>query len=116
LCYSTDKAQVLHEAKKKLRKGGIFIVFDLYLRNRANRLSHSEEIMWDLITKGVAANKFECEKEVEDYMRKEYSVAETKDLSFCILPPSIFREAGGTRSSLFQLPCFCPGGQCSNAV
>lgn len=104
LCYSTDKAQVLREAKKKLRNGGIFIIFDLYQRNRANPLSHAEEIMWELITKGVAANKFECEREVEDYMRKEYSIAEAKDLSFCILPS--FERQESLARPYFNHPAF----------
>jgi len=86
LCYSTNKQQVLREVKKKLRKGGVFIIFDVYQSDRATPLSPSEEVMWELITKGVAANRFERVTDVERYMREHYSLLVAKELSQCILP------------------------------
>jgi len=93
LCYSTNKQQVLGEVKRKLRKGGVFIVFDVYQSDRASPLNPSEKVMWELITKGVAANKFELVKDVENYMREQYSIAVAKDLSQCILPSFERQEA-----------------------
>lgn len=93
LCYSTNKQTVLSEVKKKLRKGGVFVVFDVYQSDRASSLTRSEEVMWELITKGVAANKFENVSDVETYMREQYSIAAAKDLSSCILPSFERQEA-----------------------
>ena len=86
LCCSTNKLQVLREVKKKLKKGGLFIVIDAYKRDRATPMTQSEDIMWKLIEKSTAIEKFECVKEVEGYMHEEYSIAEVKDLSLCVLP------------------------------
>jgi ubiquinone/menaquinone biosynthesis C-methylase UbiE len=86
LCYSTDKSRVLHEARKKLRKDGLLIVFDGYQRDRAEPLSPSEEVMWGLISKSLACETIECVNVVEDYMRKEFSITDVKDLTQCVLP------------------------------
>lgn len=93
LCYSTNKQQVLSEVKKKLRKGGILIVFDVYQSDRASPLTRSEEVMWELIAKGVAAKKFERVSDVETYMRALYSIVLAKDFSPCILPSFDRQEA-----------------------
>lgn len=86
LCYSADKPRVFREVKKTLRPNGKFIVFDLYRSNRAQPLSPSEDVMWQLIIKGVAVQEVERVSDVERYMRKEFSIAEARDLSTCILP------------------------------
>ena len=86
LSHSTDKLQVLREVKKKLKKGGFFIIIDEYRTDRATPLSSSEEIMWKLIEASAAREKFECIKDVEGYMLGEYSIAEASDLSQYILP------------------------------
>lgn len=86
LCYSTDKSQVLHEVRRKLRKGGLLIVFDGYQRGRAEPLSPSEAVMWGLISKSLACETIECVNVVEDSMRKEFSVSDVKDLTQCVLP------------------------------
>jgi ubiquinone/menaquinone biosynthesis C-methylase UbiE len=86
LCYSTDKLRVLHEARKKLKKGGLLIVFDGYQRDRAETLSPSEEVMWGLISKSLACETIECVNVVEDYMREEFSITDVKDLTQCVLP------------------------------
>jgi arsenite methyltransferase len=86
LCYSTNKLQVLREVKKKLKRNGLFIVIDFYLRDRAIPLSKSECTMWKLVEKSFSFDKFECVTGVEDYMREEYSMVVEKDVSRCILP------------------------------
>ncbi len=86
LCYSTDKPRVLREVKKKLRPGGLFIVIDAYQRDRATPLSQSEDVMWRLVSKGAAVEKFEQVDDVEGYMRQEYSVLVSKDFTQCVLP------------------------------
>jgi hypothetical protein len=77
---------VLHEAKKKLRKYGVFIVIDGYQRGRIQPLSRSEDFMWRLIEKSLSCDKIELVSDVEGYMRNEFSVVENKDCSTHVLP------------------------------
>jgi ubiquinone/menaquinone biosynthesis C-methylase UbiE len=86
LCCSTNKSQVLREVKKKLRKGGLFIVIDAYRRERTRPLSHSEEVMAQLIEKGFSVDKFERVEDVEGYMQEVYSIVAAKDITQCVLP------------------------------
>jgi SAM-dependent methyltransferase len=92
LCYSTNKLQVLREVKRKLRRDGLFIIMDAYRKDRATPLTPSEDTMVKLIEKGFALNKFECIKDVEGYMREEYSIAAAKDFTQCVLPSIINNE------------------------
>ena len=92
LCYSTNKLHVFREVKKKLKRGGLFIVIDAYRRDRATPMSQSDEIMIKLIEKGVALEKFEYVGDVESYMREEYSIAMAKDFTENILPSAIYNE------------------------
>jgi arsenite methyltransferase len=121
LCYSTNKRQVLREVKKKLKSGGIFVIFDVYRNDRASPLSDSENTMWELMTKGLAADKFECVREVEEYMREDFSIIATTDLSPCILP-SFDRQESLVRP-YFKHPAFAkainrfvPFGIVKNAI
>jgi SAM-dependent methyltransferase len=104
LCYSIDKPQVFREVKKTLRPNGKFIVFDLYRSNRAQPLSPSEDTMWQLIIKGVAVQEVEHISDVERYMQKEFSIAETQDLSTFILP-FLYRQESLVRP-YFNHPLF----------
>jgi ubiquinone/menaquinone biosynthesis C-methylase UbiE len=85
LCCSTNKSQVLREVKKKLRRGGLFIIIDAYRRER-RPLSHSEDVMAQLIEKGFSVDKFECVEDVEGYMREVYSIIAAKDVTQYVLP------------------------------
>jgi ubiquinone/menaquinone biosynthesis C-methylase UbiE len=93
LCYSTQKLAVLREVRRKLRKGGFFIVFDPYTRNRTIPFNESEETMWKLIYRGSALETFERVDDVEDVMRKEFSIVMTWDLSPCVLPSLEVQES-----------------------
>jgi len=86
LCCSTNKKLVLHEVKKKLKQGGLFIVIDAYRRDCASPLSQSEDVMAQLIEKCFSVDKFECVEDVEGYMREIYSIVESKDITQCVLP------------------------------
>jgi arsenite methyltransferase len=121
MCYSTNKMRALREVKKKLKSGGIFVIFDVYRNDRASPLSDSENTMWELITKGLAADKFECVREVEEYMREDFSITTAKDLSQRILP-SFDRQESLVRP-YFKYPAFAkainrflPLGVVKNAV
>jgi len=89
LCYSTNKLQVLREVKKKLKRDGLFIVIDGYRKDCATPLSPSEKTILKLMQMSWSLDKFECVKDVEDYMRQEYSIAEANDFSQCILPSEV---------------------------
>ncbi len=93
LCHSTNKMRVLREVKKKLRRGGVFIVMDGYKQHRDIPLSQSENIMWKLIEKSVSVDKFESVEDVEGYMREIYSIAESKDITQYVLPSIVRSES-----------------------
>jgi len=86
LCYSTNKKQVLREVKKKLKRDGLFIIIDVYRRDRVAPLSPSEETMLELIEMSWSLDKFEYVKDVESYMQEDYSIAMAKDFTRYILP------------------------------
>ena len=104
LCYSTNKLQVLREVKKKLKKDGLFIIIDGYRKDRAAPLSPSESLMWDLIWKGFVIHKLECIKDVENYMREEYSIALAEDLTPYVLPSMLNHERKSR--DIFSHPTF----------
>ncbi|HXY88792.1 MAG TPA: class I SAM-dependent methyltransferase [Candidatus Acidoferrales bacterium] len=97
LCYSINKLQVLCEVKKKLKRNGLLIIIDVYQRDRGAPLSPSEETMLKLIEMSWSLDKFECIKDVESYMREDYSIVIAKDLTHYILP-SATRVARYNRS------------------
>jgi hypothetical protein len=45
--------------------------------------------MWKLIEMGWSLDKFECVKDVEDYMQEEYSIALAKEATQNVLPSAI---------------------------
>ncbi len=104
LDYSTDKLQVLREVKKKLKRDGLFIVTDGYRKDRAAPMSPSEDIMMRLIERGFAVHEFERIKDVESYMREEYSIALAKDITQWVLPSMVVLER--TSRFFFAHPMF----------
>ncbi len=59
LCHSNRKDIVLKEVRKKLRKGGVFIIFDGYVRKPIDQLSDQETIAKKLTEKTMAVDSFE---------------------------------------------------------
>jgi ubiquinone/menaquinone biosynthesis C-methylase UbiE len=104
LSCSTDKQRVLHEVKKKLKRDGLFIVIDGYQRDRINPLTPSERIMWGLIEKSLSVDKIERVCDVENYMRREYSIIASKELSPYVIP-SMMRFVSAARF-YFSHPIF----------
>jgi SAM-dependent methyltransferase len=86
LCHSNNKPRVLREVKKKLKTNGLLIIFDAYYANRAKPLTQSEDIMCQLVTKSLSVDKFEQVDDVESYMRQEFSIAVSKDISTYVIP------------------------------
>jgi ubiquinone/menaquinone biosynthesis C-methylase UbiE len=104
LSASSNKLQVFHEVKKKLKRDGLFIVIDGYQRDRLNPLTPSEKIMWRLIEKSLSVDKIERASDVENYMRMEYSIVLSKDLSPYVIP-SLTRFVSAARF-YFSHPVF----------
>jgi ubiquinone/menaquinone biosynthesis C-methylase UbiE len=94
LCYSKDKLRFLREVKKKLKTNGLLIIFDGYKTNDAMPCSQSEYIISKLVSKGMAVDSFERVGDVEDYMRQEFSIEVSKDISAHVLPFWEFGEVG----------------------
>jgi SAM-dependent methyltransferase len=94
LCYSKNKLCFLHEVKKKLKTNGLLIIFDGYETNDARPCTQSEDIISKLVSKGMAVDSFERLGDVEDYMRQEFSIEVSKDISAYVLPFWEYAEVG----------------------
>ena len=84
ICHSTNKKKVFDQVCKKLKKRGIFIVYDGYLNKR--NLSDEENLSCILVKKGMAVDSFEHLNDVEGYMKEYFHIQESVDLSVNILP------------------------------
>ncbi|MGZ4947147.1 MAG: class I SAM-dependent methyltransferase [Halobacteriota archaeon] len=104
LCYSTDKLQVFREVKKKLKTNGLLIIFDAYYTNDAWPCSQSEDIACQLVTKSLADDRVERVGDVEGYMRQEFSIVVSKDLSAYIIP--FYESLEGRVHLYFKHPIF----------
>jgi hypothetical protein len=62
--------------------------------------------MWKLIEMGWSLDKFECVKDVEDYMREEYSIALAKEATQNVLPSAIRSARAHWRRYYFAHPMF----------
>ena len=106
LCHSRNKPRVLREVKKKLKTNGLLLIFDAYYTTDAWPLTHSEDIMCQLVTKGLAVDRFERLDDVEDYMRQEFSIAVSKDLSAYVIPFYVYYENRRDLRFYFNHPRF----------
>jgi SAM-dependent methyltransferase len=104
LCYSKNKLRFLREVKKKLKANGLLIIFDGYETNDARPCSQAEDIIGQLVTKGMAVDVFERLGDVEDYMRQEFSIEVSKDISAHVLP--FWESAEGGVRFYFEHPVF----------
>jgi len=104
LCYSKNKLRFLREVKKKLKTNGLLIIFDGYETNDARPCSQSEDIIAQLVTKGMAVDSFERLGDVEGYMRQEFSIEVSKDISAYVLP--FWESAEAAVRFYFEHPVF----------
>jgi SAM-dependent methyltransferase len=58
LCYSHDKAVVIAEVKRVLKKGGVFIILDGYTAQSRARMTEEELLAVRLTEKGMAVDEF----------------------------------------------------------
>ena len=87
MCHSNSKEIVLQEVYKKLKKGGIFIIYDGYLNKDKNLLNEEQKMASTLIEKGMAVDKFETLQSFNEKIASvRFTVLEEKNLSRNILP------------------------------
>jgi len=87
ICHSNSKEIVLREVYKKLRKGGIFIIFDGYLNNDKNLLNEEQKLASTLIEKGMAVDEFETLQSFnKEIVNAGFFTLKEENLSQNILP------------------------------
>jgi len=106
LCHTMDKPRVLREVKKKLKTNGLLIIFDGYYANDAGPFSQSEDTLCQLVTRGLAVDRFERLDDVEGYMRHEFSIVASKDISPCVIPFYDYFENRRSLRFYFNHPIF----------
>lgn len=92
LCHATNKAKVIAEVHRVLRKGGLFVVIDGYFKSDPTTLSDSERIASQLVAKSMmVTDKNQGYKEFIGLIKKSgLEVVEKQDFSKSILP-SLYR-------------------------
>jgi ubiquinone/menaquinone biosynthesis C-methylase UbiE len=87
LCYSQDKEKVFKEVKRVLKKGGVFILLDGYLKTPREKLSKNELQATQITEKGMAVPAFEVYQDVINKAKKAgFTLLEDEDVSKYILP------------------------------
>jgi len=87
VCHSSNKEVVLSEAYRKLKKRGVFIIFDGYLNKERNLLSEEQKKTCVLIEKGMAVNEFESLESFNRKIKKTgFTILQEENLSEHILP------------------------------
>lgn len=87
LCHSTSKDTVLNEVYKKLRKKGLFIIFEGYANKPINQFTSDEILAKKLTEKTMAVDSFDFIDDFEKVIKKSnFSIIAKKDLSQEIMP------------------------------
>ncbi len=87
LCHSSDKLVVLKEVYKKLKKGGLFIIFDGYRTKHSNEYKKDELLAMQLTEKTMSVDKFDEITDFEEKIKKShFSILYKENLSPFILP------------------------------
>ena len=88
LCYSQDKSRVLHEVKRVLKPGGMFIVFDGYNARAISEYSDQELIAVTLMWKGMIGEirDFDISEAEPLFKKSGFKILKAEDLSEQTLP------------------------------
>lgn len=87
VCHSEHKNIVLHEIYKKLKPGGLVIIYDGYLNREKSLLTPKQRIATVLIEKGMALNQSETLKSFQKSIKKSrFTIQEEENLSINVLP------------------------------
>ncbi len=85
LCHTTTPEIVFSQVHKKLRKDGLFVIFDGYYTNRS--ISPTEKIACELVEKSMAVNTFQNINDIVKITEREhFRIIEQTDLSKNVLP------------------------------
>ena len=103
LCHSNDKKRVFQEARRVLKKGGIFAIFDGYLGKPRSALTKDELLASQLTEKGMLIKYFEYYPQVKENLLKEgFKEIYEEDVSGLILPT--LRRFEKKANVLFSMP------------
>lgn len=87
VCYSQNKEKVFKEVKRVLKKGGVFILLDGYLKTSRTKLSKNELLAIQITEKGMAVPAFELYRDVVKKAEKVgLNLLEDEDVSRFIMP------------------------------
>ena len=84
-CHSQNKEKVLEQCFNKLKKHGLFVIFDGY--SRKSKLSDKDMKTSALISKSMAVDRFISLKEFKTLVKEfNFKIIEEKDFSLNVLP------------------------------
>ncbi len=87
LCHSDNKAKVIKEVARILKKNGIFIIIDGFSGKPVAKLSKDELLCKELIEKGMRVAGFENYQDIENMLEKNgFTISFQEDISAFILP------------------------------
>ncbi len=87
VCYSSHKETVLAQVYKKLKKGGVFLLFDGYAAKPTNQLSQDEREAKKLTERGMAVENFELyDSFIQKATQQGFFIDFQEDVSQYILP------------------------------
>lgn len=102
LCYSTNKAKVLHEIHRVLKKDGICIIADAYTKKPLDKLTTDELLAKRLIERGMLVEDFMYYPTFKKLVQRSFRVLYEEDISEYLLPTLYRFEAQA--KFLFSLP------------
>lgn len=87
LCYSGDKAQVLSEVKRVLKKNSVFIILDGYVKKPRTEMTKDQQLAIRLTETGMAVKNFEDYPSLLNKAEKlGFTVKSSEDASMFIMP------------------------------
>ncbi|GAC1391380.1 MAG: hypothetical protein NVSMB46_03690 [Candidatus Saccharimonadales bacterium] len=87
LCYSSTKERVTTEVNRVLKKGGVFIILDGYLKKDSAKLSNDEKTAFKLMGLGMAVKEFRDNPSLIKISNETgFGVLSNEDVSPLILP------------------------------
>lgn len=87
LCYSSEKTIVLKEVRRVLKKNGIFIILDGYIKKIRSKMTKDELLASRLTEIGMAVSEFEGYPSLLDKAKKVgFEIVLSEDVSLFILP------------------------------
>lgn len=87
LCHSPNKGKVLAQVHRVLKPGGVFLIFDGYLKKPLTNLSDSQSTALNMTAKAMSVERAELLEDFESTFRPlGFELLEQQDLSQAVLP------------------------------